>query len=248
MKWLDRLTQPLSRAAKSVRGHPKIVIAAGCALLLAAAVAVVMLPGGPELQAVLSPVQALVGKPTLAEAAERAKKRPDDAAAQLALGHASFEARQRPAGLSAYARAMELDKNVQDERLLANLASCFGTKQQEKAAALITRFKLVGVEEQLENMVKHESRDVRWGAVRTLSRIGKASRSDYVTAWIADLDEKECDVRRTAVENLGKQGEPRALKAIRKARAKDREKPGWFGATCLGSLPDEAEKQILARR
>jgi hypothetical protein len=248
MKWLDRVTRPLSRAANSVRRHPRIAIASAVAVLLCAAVAVAMLSGRPEFDAAMSPVQALVGRPTLAEATERAKKRPDDAAAQLALGHASFEARRRTAGLTAYARAMELDKTVQDDQMLENLVACFGTKQQDQAAALITRFKLVGAEDGLEKLTRHEVHAVRWGAIQTLSRVGKASRADSVSAWIADLGEEECDVRRNAVENLGKQGDPRALRAIRKARAKDREKPGWFGTTCLGNLPDEAEKQILARR
>jgi hypothetical protein len=248
MKRLDRVTRPLSRAVDSARRHPKILIASGIAVLLVGAVAVTMWTGGPEIGTVISPVQALVGKPSLEEATERAKKRPDDASAQLALGHASFEARRRTAGLAAYARALELDKSLEDEQMLGNLVACFGTKQQDKAAALITRFKLAGVEEQLETLAKHDSHAVRWGAVQTLSRLGKASRAEYVSAWIVDLNEEACDVRRSAVENLGKQGDPRALRAIRKARAKDREKPGWFGVTCLGSLPDEAEKQILARR
>ena len=246
---MNRVTRPISRAAATLRRHPKIVIGSGIAVLLCGAAALALFSGGPELEAVISsPVQVLVGKPTLAEATERAKKRPDDPAAQLALGHASFEAKRRAAGLTAYARALQLDKSVQDDQLLDNVVSCFGTKQQDPAAALITRFKLVGAEERLEKLATHDSHAVRWGALQTLAVIGKASRADYETAWIADLDEQECDVRRSALENLGKQGDPRALRAIRKARAKDREKPGWFGVTCLGSLPDQAEKQILARR
>src|SRR5919198_5824902 len=246
---MNRVTRPISRAAATLRQHPKVVIGSGIAVLLCGAAALALVSGRPELEAVISsPVQVLVGKPTLAEATERAKRRPDDPAAQLALGHASFEARRRTAGLTAYARAMELDKTVQDDQMLENLVACFGTKQQDQAAALITRFKLVGAEDGLEKLTRHEVHAVRWGAIQTLSRVGKASRADYVSAWIADLGEEECDVRRNAVENLGKQGDPRALRAIRKARAKDREKPGWFGTTCLGNLPDEAEKQILARR
>lgn len=246
MKMLQRLKQQTSRARQGVQRHPKIAIGAVAAVVLLGLIAVVMLPGGPDFED-LAP-GSLFGEPSFGEASERAAKNPKDADAQLALGHAAFKARRRAVALAAYENALVLDRKIADDTLYQNVVSCFGTKHQESAASLITRFHLVGIADRLDDLAKHESYGVRWAALQTLSRIGKASRADFVSAWIGDLDSKECDVRRAAVENLGKQGDPRALQAIRTARATDRQNPGWFGATCLGGLPDEAEKKILARR
>jgi hypothetical protein len=248
VKLPHRVKQQASRAAKRVREHPRIAVGVAAAVLLVGVAAVAVLTGTVDMDDIVAPVQGLVGKPTLAEATERARKNPKDADAQLAQGHAAFEARRRAVALAAYENALVVDGKIADDTMYANLVRCFGTKHEGAAASLITRFHLVGVADRLDDLAKSDSHAVRWAALQTLSRIGKASREDYVTVWIGDLDSQECAVRRTAVESLGQQGEPRALQAIRKARTKDRENPGWFGVTCLGDLPDMAEKKILARR
>lgn len=56
-------------------------------------------------------------------------------------------------------------------------------------------------------------------------------------------------MRKRAVEELGNEDDKRALNAIHEAKKKDAAtKTGWFGSTCLGDRPDEAEKKILAYR
>lgn len=193
-------------------------------------------------------VPAWAGRPTLAEAAERAKERPDDARAQRTLGHARFAEGKRAAGLVAYERALTLDPEAHDDELLANLVACYGTKVQGDAASLIVRKKLVAIEPRLDDLARSDRYNVRWGALQTLEKLGRASRADFVNAWMKDLESEECDVRRAAVENLGKEGDKRALKALRAARTRDEAKRGWFGATCLGGRVDDAEKRIVAAR
>lgn len=59
---------------------------------------------------------------------------------------------------------------------------------------------------------------------------------------------QDCDVRRSAVENLGREGDRRALSAIREAKKQDKGTGNGFSGACLGDRPDEAEKRILASR
>ena len=248
MKLLHRVKQQASRAKAGVRNHPKVAIGVAAAGLVVGVLAVAMITGAVDMDDVMAPVQDLAGKPTFAEAAERAEKNAKDADAQLALGHAAYQAKRRAVALAAYENALVLDRKIGDDTMYRNLGRCFGTKHQEAASSFITRFHLVDFADHADPLLKSDSPSVRSAALQTLSRLGKASRADYATVWIEDLQASDCAMRRAAVENLGKQGDPRALPAIRKARTKDRENPGWFGATCLGDLPDEAEKKILARR
>ena len=248
MKLPHRVKQQMSRASASVRHHPKIAIGVAAAGLIVGVLGLAMMTGAVDTDDLMAPVRDLAGKPTFAEASERARKNAKDADAQLALGHAAYEARRRAVALAAYENALVVDPKAGDETMYRNLGRCFGTKHQDAASSLITRFHLVGFADHADPLLKSDSPSVRSAALQTLSRLDKAARADYVTVWIADLRSSDCAMRRAAVENLGKQGDPRVLPAIRKARTKDRENPGWFGVTCLGDLPDEAEKKILARR
>ena len=89
---------------------------------------------------------------------------------------------------------------------------------------------------------------MQWGAVRTLDRLDRGSKGYWETAYIADLDSPNCDVRRTAVDKLGAIGTRRAVAALREAKAEDERTGGWFKSRCLGDRPDDAEQKILARR
>lgn len=178
------------------------------------------------------------------------REEPNNPQARLALGHALFAEGKREAAIKNYDQGLSRDKDAGDDKLYDNLASCFGTKEQGNAAAVIARHKLVKMQGRLSRMANDKHYGTRWGAVQTLEKIGKASRAEFVRAWIADLDSSECDVRRRAVEELGKKGDRRALQAIRKAKKKDvKTKKGWlFSSTCLGNRPAEAEKKILAHK
>lgn len=207
--------------------------------------AVVAIIGAPELA---DDLHIAVARPTVQQLREHVKNDPGDAGTRLQLGHALFEANNRAAALREYDRALARDKAVADGKLLDNLVACFGRKEQGDAASIIVRFKLAEVEGRLDDLARHPTYTVRWGALQTLERLGKASRADFVNAWIKDLDSQKCEVRQAAVENLGIEGDKRALEAIRVAKKKDQETRSFFGATCLGNRPEEAEKRLLTAR
>jgi hypothetical protein len=189
------------------------------------------------------------GPKTVATARADARARPTDAAAQRNLGHALWAAKKRPAALRAYDRALVLDAGAADSQLVSNLLASFGGRNQRAAEAMIWKHKLVAAEEGLKRLVKSRVHSVRWGAVHTLDRLEKGNRGYWETAYIADLDSPNCDVRRTAVEKLGAIGTRRAITALRDAKADDEKTGGWFRSRCLGEERlDSAEHRILARR
>ncbi len=185
---------------------------------------------------------------TFADVARHARANPRDAAAQRDLGHAQWAAGRRARALRSYGRALAIDAGVADDRLVEHAVAAFGRPEQEKAEALIARHKLAGAAKGLEPLTKSPRHSVRWGALRTLQKLGKDSRTTYVNVYVADLASPDCDVRRRAVDKLGMLGDRSSLAAIRRAKADDEKTGGWFRGTCLGDREESAEKAILARR
>lgn len=245
MKSLHELRLTVSSKWARWRRSRAFWFGVGTAALVGGAAAMVAFDAVPE---VVEDLRGGLAHATPAELRERLKKDPKDADARVALGHGLFAARKRAAALKEYDRALTVDKDAVDEQLLSNLVAAFGTKQQGDAASILVRHKLVAAEPKLDDLASHKSYTVRWGALQTLERLGKASRSDYVTAWIADLEASKCEIRQAAIEKLGKEGAKRALKAIELAHKKDRESTPWFAQSCLGDRAEVAKKQILAAR
>ncbi len=185
---------------------------------------------------------------TFAEIARHAQENPRDAAAQRDLGHAQWDAGRRTRAFASYGRALALDGGAADDRLVEHAVASFGRAEQEKAEALIGKHKLADAAKGLEPFTKSPRHAVRWGALRTLQKLGKDARPLYVNVYTADLGSADCDVRRRAMERLGMLGDRSALAAIRKAKAEDEKSGGWFRGTCLGDREEKAEKAILARR
>jgi tetratricopeptide (TPR) repeat protein len=185
---------------------------------------------------------------TLPELLERAQADPKDASVQVELGHVYFEAGQRVAALKAYDKALQLDRDAATRRMLENLVSCYGSRQMGPAGAIITRYKLEDSEDELRALISNRKRPVRHGVLSTLDGLGKARRDDFLTVYMLDLASTDCDVRRVAVEKLGRLGDRRALAAIRTANRKDEANTPWYALSCLGSRPENAEKAILASR
>jgi HEAT repeat protein len=164
------------------------------------------------------------------------------------LGHAEAAAGRPTAALKAYDKAVSLDRTIVDEKLLTNIGTYYyNPKLQPVAADLIIRHKLVDAAGRLERMTDHPEYAVRWAALDTLEKLGKASKFTYRRALVSDLEEAKCDVRRNAIDKLGALGDPHAISSLRQAKKKDRETTPWYKATCLGSRPDKAEKLILAK-
>jgi hypothetical protein len=227
------------RLQDGARRRPALAAAVATAALLAIAAAGVALDAVPT---------DLLGPKSLASAQADARARPRDAAAQRDLGHALWAAKKRPAALDAYGRALAIDARAADEVLVSHLLASFGGRQQRQAETLIWKNGLVAAEDGLKRLVGSKVHAVRWGAVRTLDRLGKGSKAHWETAYIADLDSPECEVRRKAVEKLGAIGTRRAVGALRDAKGDDAKTGGWLRSACLGERLDDAEQRILARR
>ena len=164
-----------------------------------------------------------------------------------ALGHAEFAKGHAIAALKAYDRALSLDRTAVDEQMRTNLAAAYYGKAQPAAHELVVRYKLVDMTPRLERLTDDHDAAVRWGAMSTLEKLGKTSKYDYRRALTADLDSPQCEVRRKAIERLGELGDQHAIPTLRLAKQKDHAATPWYKASCLGSRPDKAEKQILAK-
>lgn len=235
----------LARAAHAARGRPWLAAVAAVAVLaggLGVAVAVTE-PGDSTLLDHLRPE-----RPTLRELARRTREQPRSASAWKAYGKALFDAGKRRAGVRAHGRALALDARAADGAVVEDLLACFGRPEQSRAEALIVRYRLTRAGDGLEKLARNKRHPVRWGAVRTLEKIGKADKADYVQAWMLDLDSPECDVRRHAADKLGDSGDRQALAKLRAAKKKEDGETPWYRSACLGDRAERAEKRILARR
>ena len=164
-----------------------------------------------------------------------------------ALGHAEFAKGHPVAAIKAYDRALSLDPNAADEQMRTNVVAAYYGKAEPAAEELVVRHKLVAWTPRLERLTDDGDYRVRWAAMGTLEKLGKTSKYDYRRALTADLESPQCEVRRKATERLGALGDQHAIPSLRMAKKKDHDSTPWYKATCLGSRPDKAEKQILAR-
>ncbi len=238
-----RAIDTVRRTVRWFRDRPRLSIAlgAGAAVAIAAGVYAAR-QGVPEFEL------ELFAPKTVAEARAAAREHPADASAQRALGDQLWAHKKRHAAVLAYARALAIDAGAADGEMVASLLASFGTRDQELAETLIWKHKIVAAQPGLERLVKSSKRKVRWGAVHTLDKLEKGTKGNWETAYILDLDAKDCDVRRTAVDKLGAIGTKRAMTALRAAKADDEKTGGWFRSRCLGDRVDDAEQKILARR
>lgn len=192
-------------------------------------------------------VQAAVA-PTLDDLKAAVAKDPKNAKAQLQLADALFEAGKREQALAGYDTALGLDPSLVNEKLANNLLACFGTAQQTTAYNVILHRNVIAAEAGLHKLATDKRHVVRINAVAALDKLGKATKDDWMTLWVADTKEDSCEIRRNAVEKLGEFGDRRALAAIRAANKRDDDQTHWYQLTCLRSRPEDAEKKILARR
>jgi serine/threonine-protein kinase len=235
----------LARAAHAARGRPWLAALAAMVLLaggLGVAVAVTE-PGDSAFLDLVRPE-----RPSLRELARRTREQPRSAAVWKGYGEALFDAGKRRAGVRAYGRALALDAGSADGTMVEDLLACFGRAEQPRAEKLIARHRLTRAANGLEKLARNQRHSVRWGAVRTLDKVGKADKADYVQAWMLDLDSPDCDVRRHAADRLGESGDRKALAKLRAAKKKEDGETPWYRSACLGERAEKAEKRILARR
>lgn len=233
---------------RRVRRRPHLFILVGLGVVIVGGAITAAIAGMPDWEVLDDVRETVLAKPTLAELRKKAKSDPKNSALQVELGHAHFEAGNRAAAVRAYARALSLDPQSATGRMIDNLVACFRTREQSAAAALIGRHKLTDAESKLDDLTRDKRASVRWGAIRTLEKLGKASRVDYVNVYLIDLESAECNVRRNAVGKLGELGDKRTISHLRAAGKKDEKDTPWYAASCLGSRVEDAEKRILARK
>jgi len=235
----------LARAAHFARGRPWLAAAVAVAVVaggLGVAVAVTE-PGDSALLDLVRPE-----RPGLRELARRTREQPRSASAWKGYGKGLFDAGKRRGGLRAYGRALALDPGSADGTMVEDLLACFGHGEQRRAEALIVRYRLARAADGLTKLARTKRHPVRWGALRTLEKLGKADKADYVQAWMLDLDSPDCDVRRRAADKLGESGDRHALAKLRAVKKKEDGETPWYRSACLGDRAEKAEKRILARR
>jgi hypothetical protein len=236
-----RVAEALRRTAGWVRRRKLAAAIVGLGLVLAVA-------GGLAFAFDALPSFGLFAPKNLAEARANTRTHPGDASAQRDLGHALFAAKHPGAAVAAYRKALALDAGIADDRMIDNLVALFGSREQDEAEALIWKNQLVGAQKGIEPLVGSRRYGVRWGAVQTLDRLKKGSKTNWETAYLLDLESPTCDVRRRAVEKLGAIGTRRAVRALHAAKAADEKTGGWFRSRCLGERLEVAEREILQRR
>jgi tetratricopeptide (TPR) repeat protein len=249
---MTQVAQVVNAAKRRISPRNWLFISLGILLVGAVALAVAFrkdLKGNPvaAVTTVANKIEAAVA-PTLDDLKAAVAKDPKDAKAQLALGDALFAAGKQQPGLAAYDAALGLDPKLANDKLAENLVGCFGTPNQAAAYNVILHRNVIGAEPALHKLANDKRHTVRTNAVAALDKLGKVTRDDWMSMWILDTNEENCDLRRNAVEKLGQFGDRRALTAIRSANKKDDDQTHWYQLTCLRSRPEDAEKKILARR
>ena len=243
-----RLGTAFVEAWSRARARPRLLcgmagggVVAGCAVVLA-------LNGLPDSKAIEGAMDTVGMKHTLPELVKMAQADPKDASIQLDLGHAYFEAGQRVSALKAYDKALQLDETAASDLMVENLISCYGTREMGAAGAIITQYGLVDAEDELRALVSNQKLRIRNGALNTLDGLKKAQRDDFLAVYTLDLASPDCEVRRGAVEKLGRLGDKRALDEIRAAKSTDQANTPWYAFSCLGDRTEDAEQRILAKR
>jgi hypothetical protein len=248
LRGVHGLEAVVAEAWSRARARPRLFSGIAGGAVVAVCAVVIGVNALPDSKAIDEALDTLGMQPTLPELVEMAQADPKDASIQLALGHASFEAGQRVSALKAYDRALQLDETATSDRMVENLISCYGTREMGAAGAIITQYGLVGGEAGLRALVSSKSWRIRNGALSTLEGLKKAQRDDFLRVYTLDLASADCDVRRVAVEKLGRLGDTRALDEIRTAKRTDQANTPWYAFSCLGDRPQDAEQRILAKR
>ena len=185
-----------------------------------------------------------LGSPTIDELQREVKNYPKNAETRLLLGHALFSDKRREMALQSYNKALELKAGITDTELANNLIACFGTRVQSKAANLIIKYKLTDAEEGLRNSLNDKRRSVRFLAMQTLGKLGKAKRADRLDFYILDLQASDCEIRLRAVKNLGNLGSRRAISFLQVADRQDKRAKPKNRKSCLGNAATNAVKKI----
>ena len=183
----------------------------------------------------------------ISELKQATKQDPNSSERFRSLGHAQFTAGKRASALRSYERALALDETAADETMLGNLAVAYGMNERAAADRLIARHHLLGMLPRLEQLASSRSREVRWAALGTLEKLGRATKADYMHAYVADLDASACEVRQHAVEKLGDIADHRVDSVLLAVKKHEDDTTPWYRSRCLGDRIDTAEKKIAAR-
>ncbi len=249
---LQKVSRSVSGAVQGigagVRRRPRIALAVGAVVLCAGVGTLIAFKGLPDSELLDSVAHTVVAKPTLAELSAKVKAEPKNASAWLELGHAQWDADKRLSAIASYDQALTLDKSLASGRVVDNLTSCFGEKCQPQAQKQLVDHKLTAAEGKLVELTASKRYGVRNNAVNTLERLGLASKVNYVAVYTLDLQSNDCEIKREAVEQLGKRGNKEAISALRAARKKEEAETPWYAFDCIGGRAQKAEQQILARR
>jgi serine/threonine protein kinase len=167
--------------------------------------------------------------------------------AQLQLGHAHAALRFYTAALAAYEKALQLDPSLKsDDRLRAGLETMINADAPVSVDAAAVKYELLGEEEAAAQILASASggpQNIRHHAVTVAERLGMGDRIDWVSSLILDLEQGEtCKARRQFVSRLRALSDPRAIPALREARARRNN-------ACLRKDADEAIQYLesLAR-
>jgi tetratricopeptide (TPR) repeat protein len=178
---------------------------------------------------------------------EHAAEISEDPAAQLQLGHAHAALRFYTAALAAYQKALTLDASLKsDDKLRAGLETMINADAPVAVDAAAMKYELLGEEEaaaQLLALASSDDRDIRHHAVTVAERLGLSERIDWVGSLIIDLKQSgSCSSRRQFVSRLRALSDPRAIPALREAKARRNN-------SCLRKDADEAIQYLesLAR-
>jgi tRNA A-37 threonylcarbamoyl transferase component Bud32/tetratricopeptide (TPR) repeat protein len=188
------------------------------------------------------------GKPQAA--VEYLEARGDDiaahAAAQLQLGHAYAAVRDYAGALAAYRRAMDLDRDYEDDaQLRQNLLVMLEGDVDvavDAATLLVTELRDDAARDRVvEQASRHDDIDHR-SQMRALSEsLGLGDRIDRVRSYKLDLRQaRKCAARQAAVAKLRALGDAGAIPALKRARARK-------GNGCLKRDAEDAVRYLDAQ-
>ncbi len=247
-------------ATRAVGGRRRVVIVGGiAAAAVVVGVVIAVMTSRPAPRPGIDPAspagQAMAaldrGRP--AEAIElltaRAAEVADDPRAQLVLGLAHAARRNSGPALTAYGRALELDRGLgADVKLRASLRAMAGDKAPDVLAAAFELWVATADPEArrlLEKAAVSEDAARRHAVRPVIETRGLADGVEWWLAYAQDLEqEPSCELRKEAVARLRALEDLRAVPALERALVRKHKSGALRGKPFNGCLLDDAKAAI----
>ena len=233
-----KVAQPGVRALSFARRAPAVGIAIA-ALVVGAGAAWALVPRGPA-ATVEQALEAGRADEARKIADDWLEKEPADPQAQAYRGRALAFAGQLDEAHAVLEQALQADPALARVEGVAR-AAVRTLDRKDADRALLVKHRTAAIDRALLEATRSIRYWERWNAARTLEKLGKGSRIDWVEVYVLDLQHAgSCGTRVRAARKLAELGDPRAIEALLAVRGTKMDE--W--ACNLDTAIDEAVTQL----